>query len=181
MTNGLNYTTRDFVYIPIASGICGENVIWNVYENNELVISGSGAMTNYTSHTEQPWRAYANRITKITIGKDITSIGNYAFAYSFQNVTEIVFEEGSVLTRVGALSFMNVPKVESIVLPDSVTYIGSHAFSDCFALESIYVPQGVTFIHALAFRKCSDIVLNVVAGSYAEDYARANNIAYAVR
>ncbi|MGM9642823.1 MAG: leucine-rich repeat protein [Eubacteriales bacterium] len=181
ITNGLNYTTRDFVYIPIASGTCGENVFWNIYENNELVISGSGAMFNYASHTEQPWRAYANRITKITIGKDITSIGNYAFAYSFQNVTEIAFEEGSVLTRVGVLSFMNVPKVESIVLPDSVTYIGSHAFSDCFALENIYVPQGVTFIHALAFRKCSNVVLNVAEGSYAEDYARTNNLAYAVR
>ena len=179
--NNIKYVTREGIVTLVDSGVSDDAISWEFYSNGELKIIGNGAMANFNSYRDTPWFKYANNIKTITIGKNVTAIGNNAFAYYYQNVTEIVFEEGSVLTRVGVLSFMNVPKVESIVLPDSVTYIGSHAFSDCFALESIYVPQGVTFIHALAFRKCSDIVLNVVAGSYAEDYARANNIAYAVR
>ena len=87
--------------IPVSaanSGSCGENAQWAMYENGELHITGSGAMTNFTSHNDQPWYTTNHKIKRIVIGKDITSVGNYAFCYA-QNVTEVVFEEGSKLWR----------------------------------------------------------------------------------
>ena len=143
---GVKYETRAFVYNPIASGSCGVDAQWAMYENGELWITGTGAMVNYASHNDQPWYKSNHLIKRIVIGKDITAVGNYAFCYA-QNVTEIVFEEGSKLEKVGVLSFHNLPKVTSVVLPETVTYIGAYGFGDCFGLTSLYVPQGVSNIY----------------------------------
>ena len=178
--NGINYATRDFVYTPIASGTCGDSAEWNMYENGELWITGSGAMENYTSHTEQPWASIRHTIKKIVIGKDITTVGNYAFAYC-QNTTELVFEEGSKVTKIGVLSFFNNPQLTEVTLPEKVTYISACGFGDCFALTSVYIPQGVTGIYKTAFRKCTEVVLNVASGSYGEQFAVDNGIQYTVR
>ena len=178
--HGLRYTTRDFVYIPVASGSCGENATWEMYENGELWIKGSGAMANYTGHTQQPWANIRHTIKKIVIGKDITTVGNYAFAYC-QNTTAIEFKAGSKLTTLGVLAFFNNPKVESVAIPDTVTYISAYALGDCFALTSVYVPQGVTGIYKTAFTNSSKAFLNVAEGTYAETYARDHGIPYTTR
>ena len=136
-------------------------------------------MPNFASHNEQPWYTTNNLIKKIVIGKDITSVGNYSFCYA-QNVTEIVFEEGSKLTNVGVLSFLNTPKVKNVVLPDTVKSINAYAFGDCFALESVYIPQGINFIHHTAFSNYKNLVLNVAKDTYAEQFAINNNILYAI-
>ena len=151
-----------------------------MYENGELWITGSGAMENYTSHTEQPWASIRHTIKKIVIGKDITTVGNYAFAYC-QNTTELVFEEGSKVTKIGVLSFFNNPQLTEVTLPEKVTYISACGFGDCFALTSVYIPQGVTGIYKTAFRKCTEVVLNVASGSYGEQFAVDNGIQYTVR
>ena len=65
-----------------------------------------------------------------------------------------------------------------VVLPDSVTTIGNHAFSYCSALKSVVVPQNVKLIYVRSFYKCSNLVLTVVSGSYAESFAANNGIAY---
>ena len=178
--NNVSYESREFVYIPVASGNLNDSVQWARYENGELWITGTGAMPNFASHNEQPWYTTNNLIKKIVIGKDITSVGNYAFCYA-QNVTEIVFEEGSKLTNVGVLSFFNTPKVKNVVLPDTVSYISSYAFGDCFALESVYVPQSTGFIYKTAFTNSGNVVLNVAKGTYAEEFAQANNVSYESR
>ena len=178
--NGINYATRDFVYTPIASGTCGDSAEWNMYENGELWITGSGAMENYTSHTEQPWASIRHTIKKIVIGKDITTVGNYAFAYC-QNTTELVFEEGSQVTKIGVLSFFNNPQLTEVTLPEKVTYISACGFGDCFSLTSAYIPESVTGIYKTAFRNCTEVVLNVASGSYGEQFAVDKGIQYTVR
>ena len=82
------------------SGTCGaegDNVTWNLTQNNEgsenptytLTISGSGAMADYTANINnakatQPWRASATgveikKITNVVVSEDVTSIGAFAF------------------------------------------------------------------------------------------------------
>ncbi len=176
---GINYTTRDFVYTPIGSGSCGENATWEMYENGELWIKGSGAMNNYKSHSEQPWANYRDQIKKVVIGKDITTVGNYAFAYC-QNNTAVEFEEGSQITTIGVLAFFNNPKLTEIVLPETTTYISAYAFGDCFELTNVYVPQSVSGIYATAFTNSTKVVLNVATGSFAESFAKEQGINYTV-
>ena len=178
-SSNLNYEVRDFEYIPLAGGNYSENIEWNFYGNGELWITGTGVMANLTSHTQQPWAAYRHLIEKIVIGKDITTIADYAFAYT-ANVTEIEFEEGSVLNTIGGLSFRNCAKLESVVLPESVQIIKTLAFDDCYALESLYVPAGMVNIKNNAFGDCSELVMIVVSGSYGESFAIANNIDYEI-
>ena len=176
----IKYVTRELALVPVAEGTCGDNVKWALFDNGKLVINGSGAMSNYTSHTQQPWAKYRDKITTIVIGKDITSIGNYTFCYS-QNVDSVEFEEGSKLTNVGVLAFFNLPKITEVTLPDTVTSINSYAFGDCFALNNLYVPQKVNFIYHSAFSNSKNLTLNVVKGTYAEQFAIVNNINYIVR
>ncbi len=176
----IKYTIRDFVYTAIAGGECGENVTWNLYDNGELIISGSGAISNYTSHQDQPWASVRHLVKKIVIGKDITAIGNYAFAYC-ENTEEIVFEEGSQLERIGVLGFRTARKVTEVVLPETVNYLGSYAFGTCTSLVNVYIPQGMDYMHPKAFIESSNVVLNVAEGSYAEQYAMDNGIEYTSR
>ncbi len=176
--NDIPFETREFVYNSIANGSCGENATWDFYENGELIISGSGAMTNYATYQNQPWANFGYKVKRIIIGKDITSIGNYAFAYTCSNATEIRFEEGSNLESIGVLSFMNCKSVKQVILPEAVTYIGAYGFGDCFALERLYIPQSMTSIYKTAFSGCTKLVLEVLAGTYGETFAVSNNIAY---
>ena len=180
MNNGVAYETRQFVYVPVASGKLTDTIFWSRYENGELHITGTGAMPDFASHKDQPWYTTNHLIKKIVIGKDITSIGNYAFCYA-QKVTEIVFEEGSQLNRVGVLSFFNVPSVKSVVLPETVTVIGALAFGDCFALEYVYIPSNIVSIYKSAFDNSSNVILSVKSGSYAEEFAIGKNIKYEIR
>ena len=137
-------------------------------------------MENFVSHKQQPWDQLRHKVTKIVIGKDITSVGNYVFCYA-QNVTSVEFEEGSKLTNIGILAFFNLPKLKEVTLPETVTSINSYAFGDCFELANVYVPQGVNFIYRTAFTNSAKAVLSVVGGSYAEKFAADNNISYVVR
>ncbi len=176
----INYTVREYVYEIIEKGSCGDNANWELYENGELRITGSGAMENYSSHKEQPWASSRHKITKIVIGKDITSVGNYAFCYS-QNVKSVVFEDGSKLTNVGVLSFFNLPQITEVVLPDTVTSINSYAFGDCFELTNLYVSQNADYIYHTAFTNSDKVTLNVAKGTYAESFAAEHNINYVTR
>lgn len=134
-------------------------------------------MDNYASKDATPWAEYLLKIKSIEIGKDITKVGNFAFAYA-HNVKSVTFEEGSKLEYVGAAAFMYMLHTTEVVLPDSVTTIGNNAFSYCSALKSVVVPQNVKLIYVRSFYKCSNLVLTVVSGSYAESFAANNGIAY---
>jgi uncharacterized protein YjdB len=58
-------------------GASGNNLTWEILDNM-LVISGTGAMANYTAGNS-PWYAHRLSIAKAIIGSGVTSIGNYAF------------------------------------------------------------------------------------------------------
>ena len=163
----------------VANGTCGANAIWTYYANGKLKISGSGAMDNYAVGT-QPWSEYNNKIKHIVIGKDITTVGDYAFAYA-HHVESVTFEEGSKLERIGVLSFFYMLYTEEVVIPETVTFIGSNAFGYCSALVNVYIPQGITYIHSAAFRNSAKVNLNVADGSYAHKFAVNGEIKHTVR
>ena len=117
---------------------------------------------------------------KVVIGKDITAVGNYAFAYT-QNLASIVFEDGSVLESIGVLSFMNAAKLKEVTLPETVKAINAYAFGYCGELVNVYVPENTSFIYKTAFGSSDNVILSVAAGSYAESFATANGVDYTTR
>ncbi|MBR7188641.1 MAG: hypothetical protein IKD53_08810, partial [Clostridia bacterium] len=57
-----------------SSGTCGANLTWVLDDEGTLTISGTGAMTNYSS-----WSPWGTGVQACVIEEGVTSIGNYAF------------------------------------------------------------------------------------------------------
>lgn len=63
----------------VASGTCGNNLIWSLDDMDTLSILGTGAMKDYSLMSSVPWSSFKS-IKKVVIGDEVTYIGYYAFA-----------------------------------------------------------------------------------------------------
>ena len=63
----------------VASGTCGDNLIWTLDEEGTLTLSGNGNMDDFLNGRYAPWYYKKSQINAVVIGDSITSIGNYAF------------------------------------------------------------------------------------------------------
>jgi len=94
-----------------------------------------------------------NKETSYTIPKSVQKFGLHAFNEAV-NLTEIKFEEGSLITEIGENTFQSCYNLKSIELPESVTDIKGSAFGRCESLESIKLPSQLKRIWNSAFREC---------------------------
>lgn len=69
----------------------------------------------------------ASNIKKITIGRNVLEIGDYAF-YDSNNLKEVIFKEDSKLETLGDGVFYNCDNLESINIPSTLKKLGSCAF-----------------------------------------------------
>ena len=118
---------------------------------NTLSITGTGAMPNYASTNDQPWKAFQSGIKTVIIGDNVTTIGEHAFAAcnALQNVTL-----GSRVQTIEVSAFGTCQALQSISFPASVTTIGKHAFLNCRVLQSVSFSDGLTTIGKGAFSDC---------------------------
>ena len=96
-------------------------------------------------------RVYCNMLQEVYVGKNVTSIGNYAFQTCY-SLASITIPTG--VTSIGTYAFFYCYSLASITIPDGVTSIGTYAFSYCYSLASITIPTGVTSIGTFAFYDC---------------------------
>ena len=141
---GLNYSAIALD----SSGSCGENVTYTFDESTGLLtISGSGAMTSYTSASGSPFYQQTG-IKTVVINEGVTTVGSYAFVYC-SGITSVSIANS--VTSIGNVSFSNCSSLTEIEIPDSVTYIGSSAFYNCSNLTSIIISENITYIGNLVF------------------------------
>ena len=69
------------------------------------------------------------------------------------------------VTKIGDYAFFRCSSLSDIVIPDSVTDIGECAFSDCSSLSKIVIPNSVTDIGDFAFSYCSSLNNIVIPNS----------------
>ena len=130
-----NYTgtlTKNFrIYYADMTGSCGTNVTYTLHDEDQnghyeqLIISGTGAMTDFASSDDVPWAAYRDDITSVIVHSGVTHIGAWAF-YLCQNLTSVSLSEG--LTSIGNKAFRCCYRLSALVVPASVESVGSNSF-----------------------------------------------------
>ena len=157
----------------VAQGNCGPDATWVLYENGDLVISGSGSISFELEDRE----LIQERAIRADVQEGITEIGyaNFIGCAQLQSVNlpqslqhisgavfggctslkEIIIPDG--VTEIEAATFLECEQLESVKLSDSLTSIGSQAFDGCVQLKEIVLPENVTEIKNRAFYKCEQL------------------------
>ena len=144
-------------------GECGKNVTWSLSTTtNTLTISGEGAMANYSSTNNAPWKPYKDYVKTVVIEDGVTSIGADAF-FLCTSLASITIPDS--ITSIGSYAFHVCTSLASITIPDSVTSIGSSAFSGCTSLASITIPNSVKSIGYSAFYDCTSLASITIPNS----------------
>lgn len=157
------------------SGPCGatkaDTLEWSFDKNTGvLTISGAGNMADYSSKTDvAPWKVFADKITEIQIGNQVTGIGTEAFN-SLENLTKVnipasitrfgsyIFNNDKNLVTVDWASGFKAPSVQDTdTCTDEGTYVPTGMFDHCSKLgegEELtdWLPSSFTGICCAAFR-----------------------------
>jgi hypothetical protein len=107
------------------------------------------ATTNGYPVTSIGYAAFdSSTITSVTIGTNVTSIGDYAF-YFCTSLTSVTIPNS--VTSIGNDTFYFCASLTSVTIPNSVTSIGNDTFYNCDSLTSVTIPNSVTSIGYGAF------------------------------
>ena len=149
----------------IQSGNCGNNVTYDLTQNNDdttnptytLTIKGNGEMADFKESDMEgraPWIADKEKITAVTIENGVTYVGAYAFDHC-KKLTQITIH--AQLDSIGEGAFRDCEGLTSIEIPKTVTSIGASAFSRCKGLSNIEIPETVVSIGGAAFNGCTGL------------------------
>ncbi len=114
-------------------------------------------------------------VKTVTVKGGTKTVAEMAFANK-TNLKSVTFSEGLFSINGGA--FVDCSSLEFVTLPSSLKSIEYSAFFNCKSLKELKIPNTVSFIGDGAFENCSNLKLIVKFGSYAEKYAKNNNISY---
>ncbi len=142
----------------IASGECGENVVWKIDEAGTLTISPvnkGGEMADYEGVASEdiPWSTYTEEIKKLIIEDGVTSIGDHAFS-GCGNLVDITIAD--TVTSIGFETFYGCG-FSTFVIPEGVKSIADSAFAYCGKMETITIPGTIESIGAGVFRGCFEL------------------------
>lgn len=138
----------------VATGYCGDNIIWVLDNEGTLTISGTGKMWDgeYGYHS---WNDYRSQIFKVVVEDGVTYIGGQAFGWC-ENLSDVQLPE--TVTGLGYDAFYSCSSLIEIKLPSKLKTIGQGAFGWCEALVTIDIPDSVTSIGKEAFYICNSLV-----------------------
>lgn len=186
VANGFKYVkiTPDDAMETGKTGFCD----WKVSYGGVLTISGNGQMGDYRFiqyESEHPWSgnllSYSHPsdlcsiIEEIVIEEGVTEIGTLAFP-DFRALEKVKI--ASSVKIIGQLAFDNCTNLNTIEIPYGVNTISDSAFKRCYYLSEIIIPDSVTSINDSAFTDCLSLTIYGYSGSYAEEYAKKNDISF---
>lgn len=95
-------------------------------------------------------------LESVYLGRDISYDSRGAYGYSpFYNRTKLTTVTiGDRVTSIGDNAFRWCTSLANLIIPENVTSIGKEAFWNCHSLTSITIPKSVTRIWAEAFAGC---------------------------
>lgn len=148
-TSALTYTTDtdgNYIVTGLESNFTGINVYIPATYNGKNVVG----ISEYDEETATVFAAN-EKIEKVVIGKNVKTIGSYAFI-SCSNLKEITLPDG--LTTIGDNAFDSCTSLKEISIPDSVTSIGESVFESCTELRKVKLSNSLTKISESMFVWC---------------------------
>ena len=116
----------------------GTSVVKTVFNDGTSVAGGRGVV-----------------LKKAVIGKEVTTVGRYAFQNCW-NLEEVYVQDG--VETLGLSCFQNCTGLHRIRLPSTLTSINAGSeFNGCYALSEINIPMSVTAIGGNAFQDCQSL------------------------
>lgn len=135
-------TALKSINIPSEIAIIGDHTFENCISLSQLTLPepltsiGASAFQN-------------TGLTNITLQRNVTVIGQYAFA-GCKNMVSIHFPAN--VTEIKEYTFNECEKLKDIVLPNGLIYIKDYAFNGCSSLGKVTIPGGVQNISPGAFK-----------------------------
>ena len=123
--------SSEYINIPNSIQFMGERAFGHATQGEIYIDCDIPSVASDWTESAFAW----SHISKITIGRNVKFIGDYAFVECNQ-VTTIVYEDGNKLEHIGKGGFGGCPLVEEMPIPESVEFIGEYAFSLCSNLKT---------------------------------------------
>lgn len=163
--------------VSVPETIDGKNVVsigWNAFKDctglTSIILPDTVTFINSSAFRG------CTGLQELKLSKNLRNIGISAFS-GCTGLTQIQFPEH--VETIGEGSFIKCTGLTTLAIPNSVTTIDNTAFAFCTGLKSIMIPDSVTKIGDSVFVGCSNLkMIYGVKGSYAEEYANKNNIAF---
>ena len=164
--NGVKITDLGHSDTPILNG---NGVITKIVIPNSITSIRNSAFYNCSS------------LKSINIPNSVTRIGEGAF-FHCESLTSIDIPNS--ITHIESGAFQGCTSLTSINIPDSVVSIQHQVFYGCTSLKSVNIPNSVTNIGDYTFHvgeitqeyPIPGLTIYCEQGSYAETYAKENNI-----
>ena len=147
----------------IASGICGDDLSWNLDADGILTIRGAGAMEDYT-YGGSPWYSFREEILAVVVESGVTTIGDYAFA-NLEALANIQLPD--TLVSLGEYTFYWCESLTTLDLPDSLTVL-PHGLFQASGLEILEIPDSITTLDNQVFYACSGLEYVLIPDSVME-------------
>ncbi len=145
----------------------GDVVIEDTYRGKPVTAIGDAA-----------FRSAGSRVTSITLGKNVRTIGDSAF-YNCTGLTKVTM--GDSVVSIGKSAFQNCGALNEVTLSASLTAIPEYVFAYCKSLQTLELGEGLASIGESAFTNCTGLTRIVFPDSVASigEYAFNENDALA--
>lgn len=165
---------RSMTSIGEAAFGCCESLSITVAEGNPYYRLADGLLLDMDGRLITALNTSIHGIYRVP--EELTTLSAFSFS-SCERLTSVTIPTGIKSIPESAFGWCKI--LRSVEIYDGMESIESHAFYQCFGLNSVTIPASVTYISADAFTDCSvDLTIYAPAGSYAEQWANENRVAF---
>ncbi len=155
---------------------------WSVSEISDFAFSSKSSITSVNLNEARYLRKIGTdsfygctSLESVSIPVWVKEFGSAVFQ-NCSNLKSVTFN--NVPSTITNQMFYNCTSLNNVYLPAGTSAIAKNAFAKCTSLTDIFIPYSVTSIASNAFRNSPNVTISGYFGSYAEEYANANNIPF---
>ncbi len=127
----------------VESGTTEGGIVWVLYADGSIELTGAGQMSDFTSLDAVPWAQHRQLIQNVKIGGDVQKIGKYAFGQC-TNLTNVII--AAPVTNLASQAFAGCTGLRTFRI-ESAQYVSATTTTfdgiSSLTMISLYVPQSM--------------------------------------